>query len=67
MKVGDLVLIENIATGETRVERITSGCPSSGLFTSESGIPFWASGIQWTPDIGPHETKKKEYACKVIK
>lgn len=66
MRVGDKILITELATGKTWEEIITRGSPPAGLFTSESGITFWASGIQWTPNVAPHQTKPKIYSCKVI-
>lgn len=47
--------------------RIVSGSPSAGLYSDDHGNSWWASGVQWTPIIGPHQTAPKTHTCEVIK
>lgn len=65
MTVGDIILVTCIETGEQEKRRIISG--GMGLYSDNYGMPWWSNSVQWTPDIGPHQTAPKTHTCKVIK
>ena len=65
MTVGDIILVTCIETGEQEKRRIISG--GMGLYSDNSGMSWWSSGVQWTPNIGPHQTAPKTHTCEVIK
>lgn len=65
MTVGDIILVTCIETGEQEKRRIISG--GMGLYSDNSGMSWWSDGVQWTPDIGPHQTTPKTHTCTVIK
>lgn len=67
MTVGDIIQVTNIATGETHVAHIVHGSSSAGIYGDDRGMSWWASGVQWTPNIGPHQTAPKTHTCEVIK
>lgn len=64
MKVGDVVTVIDHETGEEFQDRIMQGMPSAGIYTTESGIPFWASGIQWISDKAKERGDKRRYSIK---
>lgn len=65
MTVGDIILVTCIETGEQEKRRIISG--GMGLYSDNYGMSWWSNGVQWTPDIGPHQTAPKTHTCEVIK
>lgn len=67
MTVGDIIKVTELSTGNTYEARIVSGSPSAGLYSDDYGNSWWASGVQWTPNIGPHQTAPKTHTCEVIK
>lgn len=67
MTVGDIIQVTNIATGETHVAHIVHGSSSAGIYGDDRGMSWWASGVQWTRTIGPHQTAPKTHTCEVIK
>lgn len=67
MTVGDIIKVTELSTGNTYEARIISGSPSAGLYSDDHGNSWWASGVQWTPNIGPHQTAPKTHTCEVIK
>lgn len=67
MTVGDIIKVTELPTGNTYEARIISGSPSAGLYSDDHGNSWWASGVQWTPNIGPHQTAPKTHTCEVIK
>lgn len=67
MTVGDIIQVTNIATGETHVAHIVHGSSSAGIYGDDRGMSWWASGVQWTRTIGPHQTAPKTHTCTVIK
>lgn len=67
MTVGDIIKVTELSTGNTYEARIVSGSPSAGLYSDDHGNSWWASGVQWTPIIGPHQTAPKTHTCEVIK
>lgn len=66
MKVGDTIRVTNLSTGETHVARIVGGSPAAGLYEDDRGMAWWASGVQWTRNIGPHQTAPKTHVCEVV-
>ena len=67
MEVGDIILVTEIATGLQEERRIIAGSPNAGIYSDDSGMGWWASGVQWTPDIGNHQTQPKTHTCEVVK
>lgn len=67
MTVGDIIKVTELSTGSSYEARIISGSPSAGLYSDDHGNSWWASGVQWTPNIGPHQTVPKTHTCEVIK
>lgn len=67
MTVGDIIKVTELSTGSSYEAQIISGSPSAGLYNDDHGNSWWASGVQWTPDIGPHQTAPKTHTCEVIK
>lgn len=67
MTVGDIIKVTELSTGNTYEARIISGSPSAGLYSDDHGNSWWASGVQWTPNIRPHQTAPKTHTCEVIK
>lgn len=65
MTVGDIILVTCIETGEQEKRRIISG--GMGLYSDNYGMSWWSNGVQWTPDIEPHQTAPKTHTCEVIK
>lgn len=65
MTVGDIILVTCIETGEQEKRRIISG--GMGLYSDNYGMSWWSNGVQWTPNIGPHQTAPKTHTCEVIK
>lgn len=65
--MGIIVQVTNIATGETHVAHIVHGSSSAGIYGDDRGMSWWASGVQWTRTIGPHQTAPKTHTCTVIK
>ena len=65
MTVGDIILVTCIETGEQEERRIIAG--GMGLYSDNHGMSWGSSGVQWTPDIGPHQTAPKTHTCEVIK
>ena len=65
MTVGDIILVTCIETGEQEKRRIISGV--MGLYSDNYGLSWWSNGVQWTPNIGPHQTAPKTHTCEVIK
>lgn len=65
MTVGDIILVTCIETGEQEERRIIAG--GMGLYSDNHGMSWWSSGVQWTSDIGPHQTAPKTHTCEVIK
>ena len=65
MTVGDIILVTCIETGEQEERRIIAG--GMGLYSDNHGMSWWSSGVQWTPNIGPHQTAPKTHICEVIK
>lgn len=59
MTVGDIIKVTELSTGNTYEARIISGSPSAGLYSDDHGNSWWASGVQWTPNIGPHQTAEQ--------
>lgn len=52
---------------ETHVAHIVYGSSSAGIYGDDRGMSWWASGVQWTRTIGPHQTAPKTHTCTVIK
>lgn len=67
MEIGDIILVTEIKTGRQEERQIISGSPSAGLYSDNCGMSWWTSGVQWTPDIGNHQTLPKTHTCEVIK
>lgn len=65
MTVGDIILVTCIETGEQEKRRIISG--GMELYSDNYGMSWWSNGVQWTPDIGPHQTAPKTHTFEVIK
>lgn len=65
MTVGDIILVTCIETGEQEKKKNHLG--GMELYSDNSGMSWWSNDVQWTPNIGPHQTAPKTHTCKVIK
>lgn len=68
MTVGDIIQVTNIATGGNSCgSYCTRFIVRRNIYGDDRGMSWWASGVQWTRTIGPHQTAPKTHTCTVIK